>query len=298
MLEHLRRRSPSSNSLLEIISEVRSRWRVKLLIRGAVGMAGIAFVLFLLAAYGMEWARFSPASILAGRVILFVTLLGCVAWFLVRPLRRQVTDEQVALYLEEHEPSLQATLISAVEASRNGRPESAALVQKVVEQAIEKCQAADAARRVERLPLRRYASALGVVAAAALIAVFLGPAFIRNAANALFAFSPDVEAKVPYRITVTPGAKQVHKGADQLISATLAGFTADKVTVYSQRAPGAKWKTAPLAPKDKTSFEGMLFDVNAPLEYRVEADGVTRDVVVVHPAVGDQRPGSYRPITR
>ena len=34
------------------------------------------------------------------------------------PLRRKVTDEQVALYLEEHEPSLQATLLSAVEASQ------------------------------------------------------------------------------------------------------------------------------------------------------------------------------------
>jgi len=128
MLEHLRRRSPASNSLLAIISDVRSRWRIKLLMRGAVGMAGIAFAIFLVAAYGMEWARFSPASILAGRVILLVALIACALWFLVRPLRRQVSDEQVALYLEEHEPSLQATLLSAVEASQQGHPQSAALV--------------------------------------------------------------------------------------------------------------------------------------------------------------------------
>jgi hypothetical protein len=169
MLEHLRRRSPSSNSLVAIISEVRSRWRFKLLMRGAVGMAAIALVLFLLAASGMEWARFSPASILAGRVLLLVAFIACALWFLVRPLRRQVTDEQVALYLEEHEPSLQATLISAVEASRHGKPESAALVKKVVEQAIERCTAADAPRSVERLPVRRYATALAVVAVASFI---------------------------------------------------------------------------------------------------------------------------------
>src|SRR6186713_2355367 len=174
MLEHLRRRSPASNSLLAIISDVRSRWRIKLLMRGAVGMAGIAFAIFLVAAYGMEWARFSPASILAGRVILLVALIACALWFLVRPLRRQVSDEQVALYLEEHEPSLQATLISAVEASRDGNPQSAALVKRVVEQAIERCVAADAARRVERLPLRRYATALGVVAVAALLSGLVG----------------------------------------------------------------------------------------------------------------------------
>ena len=125
MLEHLRRRSPSSNTLLGIISEVRSRWRFKLLMRGVVCMAGIAFALFLLAASGLEWARFSPASVLAGRVGIVGVLAACAWWFLVRPLRRQVSDEQVAMYLEEHEPSLQETLISAVEASRQGRPESA-----------------------------------------------------------------------------------------------------------------------------------------------------------------------------
>ena len=53
-------------------------------------------------------------------------------------MERAVTDEQVALYLEEREPSLQASLISAVEASREGRAwQSSALVGKLVQQAIE-----------------------------------------------------------------------------------------------------------------------------------------------------------------
>jgi hypothetical protein len=275
MLEHLRRRTPSSNSLVAIISEVRSRWRFKLLMRGAVGMAGIAFLLFLLAASGMEWARFSPASILAGRVILLVALIACALWFLVRPLRRQVTDEQVAMYLEEHEPTLQATLISAVEASREGKAQSAALVKKVVEQAIERCTAADAPRKVEQLPLRRYATALGVVGVVAILAVWFGPSFVRSAGAALFALSgADVKAAVPYRITVAPGTKQIHKGADQVITATLSGFDAEDVVVHSQRAPNAKWETAPLVPKDKGAYEGMIFDVAAPLEYYIEANGV------------------------
>ena len=41
-------------------------------------------------------------------------------YFFVRPLMRQASDEQVALYLEEHEPSLQAAIISAVEAEHGG----------------------------------------------------------------------------------------------------------------------------------------------------------------------------------
>ena len=45
-----------------------------------------------------------------------------VFWFVVRPLRRRVTDDQVALYLEEHEPTLEATVLSAVEGLQVATP--------------------------------------------------------------------------------------------------------------------------------------------------------------------------------
>src|SRR3982751_390378 len=174
----------SPRTLLDIIQQARSRWRMKLALRGVVRVAAIAFVLLLVAAYGLNWARFTAPSILVARVAVLVTLVAAVGWFMRKPLRRKVTDEQVALYLEEHEPSLQATLLSAVEASQDGRAQSAALVQRVVEQAIEKCAQVDASRRVERLPLRRYAAALAAVTAIAIAVVTLGPAFIRNAMSA------------------------------------------------------------------------------------------------------------------
>src|SRR5688572_21459595 len=193
-------RQSSPGTLLDIIQQARSRWRMKLALRGVLRVVAIALALLLVAAYGLDWARFTATSILVARVGLFVALLAAVAWFLVLPLRRKVTDEQVALYLEEHEPSLQATLLSAVEASQSGNPQSAALVQRVVEQAIERCADIDAARRVERMPLRRNGMALAGVALVAIAVVTLGPAFIRNAVSALLLLQRDVEAAVPYRI--------------------------------------------------------------------------------------------------
>ena len=131
----------------------------------------MAVVLILAAAYGIERARSSPASVWAARGLLLAALAASGYWFLLRPLRRRVTDDQVALYLEEHEPSLQATLLSAVEASRTGHRESAALVQRVVEQAIEACSRTGASRRVEQAPLRRYGAGLAAVAVVALAVV-------------------------------------------------------------------------------------------------------------------------------
>src|SRR6187401_3843691 len=137
MLDFLRRASVPTD-LLGIIAEVRRRWRLKLALRGVVRALAILVAFFLIAAFLMQWDRFSPLSIVLARVALAVTLATSVYWFLVRPLRQRVSDEQVALYLEEHEPTLQATLLSAVEASRAGATvESETLVRKVVEQAIE-----------------------------------------------------------------------------------------------------------------------------------------------------------------
>ena len=47
MLEYLRRRSAPSSNLLDIIAEVRTRWRLKLRVRGAVWVAGIGLLLLL-----------------------------------------------------------------------------------------------------------------------------------------------------------------------------------------------------------------------------------------------------------
>src|SRR5687768_1679119 len=148
MLDYLRNRSTPPNDLLGIVAHVRNRYRLKVALRGAMYVVGIAFALFLVAAYGMETVKFTSTSIIASRVLLAVAFIAAVIWFLVRPLRRSCSDQQVALYLEEHEPALQATVLSAVEATRAGNgTQSEALVRKVVEQAIEACVRMDAARR-------------------------------------------------------------------------------------------------------------------------------------------------------
>ena len=189
MLDNAQPRSASSNPVLDIIGEVRNRWRLKLALRGVLRVGLVAVVLILAAAFGIEQARFSPASVWAARGLLLAALAASGYWFLFRPLRRQVSDDQVALYLEEHEPSLQATLLSAVEASRAGNPESAALVRRVVEQAVEACSRIGASRRVEQAPLRGYAASLAAVALLALVVVLTGPAFIRQALGAMFLVS-------------------------------------------------------------------------------------------------------------
>ena len=61
MLEHAPR-SAQPTELLEIIAEVRRRWRFKLALRGMVRVVIVAMLLILAATYGIEWARSRRAA--------------------------------------------------------------------------------------------------------------------------------------------------------------------------------------------------------------------------------------------
>ena len=167
------------SELVNIIHDVRTRWRLKLALRGAAIAAGCVAVALVGSAVTLQWMRFTPESILLFR-ILMATVVAVLAYFcIVRPLVRSVSDEQVALYLEEHEPSLEAAIISAVESERAGEhTPSPALVRKLVKNAVEKVRALEDGRRVERSPVRRYSGALGGVLAIAAAIFLLGPAYV------------------------------------------------------------------------------------------------------------------------
>ena len=100
--------------LLEVVRQVRRRWRLKLALRGAVGFLIAGIVAIVAIAYALEALKFTPAAIFWFRIATGLVLVAAGAWFFARPLSRKVTDEQVVLYLEEHEPSLDSTILSAM----------------------------------------------------------------------------------------------------------------------------------------------------------------------------------------
>ena len=273
MRKFLKPHDAEQSDLVEIIRDIRRRWRLKLAIRGVVLVAALIVVLVIAAAVGLESRRFSPGSILTFRILLSVAFAALVGLFFVRPLLRRVSDAQVALYLEEHEPSLQAEIISAIEASRMPGSQSSALARRLVESAVEKVRHIEHGRRVERAPIRRYSGAFAAIVIGAIALFTLGPAFLRHALSALVVVSRSVEAAVPYRIDVTPGHKTVPRGADQTITASLSGFDSDGAALMVRKSADAPFEPVPLI-RTENRYEGMLFDLAGSLDYYVEAAGV------------------------
>ena len=148
------------SELTSIIREIRKRWRLKLAMRGAAFVVAGFLLTLLLSAYALETLKFSPGSIIAFRVAMVMIFGALAGYFFVLPQWRRVNDEQVALYLEECEPTLETAILSALEAEKGSASHSPALARRLVEQAIERCSAIEHGRRLEAQPLRRYAVAI------------------------------------------------------------------------------------------------------------------------------------------
>src|SRR5438477_11154590 len=156
--------SQDRSELTGIVHAIRKRWRMKLAMRGAAFFVAGVVLALLMSAYGLERLKFSPGSIVAFRVAMIMITGVLAGYFFVLPQWRRVTDEQVALFLEECGPSLETAILSAIEAERQATnvhsSQSPALARRLVEQAIQRCAAIEHGRKLEAKPFKQYSTAL------------------------------------------------------------------------------------------------------------------------------------------
>jgi hypothetical protein len=266
-----------SEALARLLGRVRRRWRLRLLLRGLALVLGAGLVAFVASAFGVEWARFSPGAVTVFRWLAWGTVLGLGVWFVVRPMLRRVSDEQVALYLEEHEPSLEAAILGAVEARRSRTLGSAVaspeLLDRLVARAVERARAVDGGRRIDQSALQRASGALAGVTLAALLILLFGPAPLRTGLSALWP-TTDAASVNPYFITVLPGDVTVARGSDQFVQASLGGFTSEQVTLFTRRGADQPYQRFSMIPTADGSFESLLLDLDDATDYFVESDGI------------------------
>ncbi len=229
---------PTYGELMSVIRRVRARWRLKVALRGLVLLAAAGFAAFAMSVWGMDYFLYSERAVQIFRWLTYMALIALAVRLLVVPLVQQVSKQQVALYVEEHEPTLKASVLSAVELGpvQQGSPRdtervSPELQRRVLEEAIERCENSGFASRIERGSLRRFSVTLAGVAGAGMAAVLLSPAFLQHGAMLLFAPWRAAAADNPYQLRVGPGNVTVARGSDQLISAAVLGFDPDRVEV-------------------------------------------------------------------
>ena len=256
-----------------VVSYVRRRWRMARVLRGLAMAVAAVLVLLVLAALALETTKYAPSVVIASRVIVASAALGLIVWLVVVPMLPRPRDEQVALYVEEHEPTLEGALVSAVEVS-NTPTKSALIAEKVRAMALERSVAIGGGRRVDERGMRLAFASLGGAAAMLLLVLTLGPESMRYGMGALLTPWRDAEEVNPFRLDVEPGDATVARGASVVIAAEAVGFQPGSAEVWARTSDTAQWTRVPMTPDSNARFTARLLDVAAPTEYLIETNGL------------------------
>lgn len=261
----------ADQDLLRTISAVRGRWKLGLVLRGAVICVAAALALLALSALSFAQLGFTPQSILLLRWTVGIAATLIFACAVLLPALRTVSDERVALYIEEHEPALQAVLISAIASA--GDSENS-LARAMVHRAAVQCRTIDFGKRIERKRLLRHGLALASAVVVFAVVVGAGPSALRDSARALLTPAPAAEAAGVMSISVLPGSDTIARGADFAVTAELHAFAADEAFVVLRDKSG-EWRRWSMSPAQQAGkFEAVIFDIDAATDYYIEAKAV------------------------
>jgi len=280
--EHLKRR----------LGRVRRRWRLTAALRGLLLVLTEALGTFLVILLADLIYDFS------GRVLLVLWCLGggVVAVFLARhvlyPMFRPISDDQVALLLEERSETVEGAAITAVEVSR--RP------LKGLSDLIGGFLVSDAVRRIDGTPLRAVSNLRRlrkhVVIALVLLGAFVGTtvSFPRLAGRGggqrvLLPWARmEQEAEqarqqeraeqerlarlhAPIDFEVVPGDVRLLRGKSIRVTAKLSRTPAEPPQILCRPKSGGEWELLAMAemPQALRTFARDLTDINEDMEYLI-----------------------------
>ena len=223
-----------SQQLIGVVRGVRNRYRAKRALRGAAITIAASWAILALSAYAMNALHYGDAAVITIRIVSLLAIAAVAIVSIVLPLRPKFDDQRVAMYLEEHEHSLKASVLTAVEMQSSGTApspalRSPALIERLTRAAVERVHSVNDGRTIDAGELRTNGGILAAVVAAALVLTIFGPPVIRNGVRLVVAPWNRADATNPFGITVSPGNTTVAKGGDLMIDARLRGFTSDTV---------------------------------------------------------------------
>src|SRR5215208_859148 len=174
--------------LVGVVRGVRNRWRLKRVLRGASIVVAVGFVLLALSAFALDALRYGETAVVVFRVVAALLVAALAGYFVVLPLlpARAPKDDRVALYLEEHEPSLEGSVLTAIEVSaRRGERASSSILSPIlakhlVQNAIARARTVDDGRHVDERDIRFTGALLAGIVGAALLVTVLGPPTLRH----------------------------------------------------------------------------------------------------------------------
>jgi len=284
---------------------VRRAWKrtaalsgLAIVVLEAVGLLTVAFLID---------ALYAPLP--AVRVVLFAAVMAAAlvmaARHVAKPMLRAIPDEQIAMYVEEHNPSFEGALIAAAE-FRQGHwlsDQQAELVDAIIHEAAARAERIDLRTVLDFSRLRKYGVAAIVVVAAYVGAGVLFPRTVgKHAARVLKPWEATEEdrafvqrvrrERLPIAFALSQGDVSLLRGSPFELEVELSRESSHPVLLHFRAAaPGgkARWRTLPMKEIEKLNgFRAQLADVNEDMEYYVSTatvESLPHTITVYDPLV-------------
>ena len=227
-----------------------------------------------------------PAVRLVVFAVVLVVVFAMAARHMVRPMRRAIPDEQIALYVEEHNPSFEGALVAAAE-FRQGHwlsDQQAMLVDAIIHEAAQRAERIDLRTVLDLSRLRKYG-----IAAVALVVAYVGASVLfpgtvgKHAARVLKPWETTADDRafvdrirretLPITFALSQGDVSLLRGSPFELEVELSRESTHPVLLHFRAAaPGGKtrWRTLPMKEVEKLNgFQAQLADVNEDMEYYV-----------------------------
>src|SRR5689334_19307319 len=193
--------SSHEKSLKDLIAQVRSRIRARLILRGLAITVGVFAVSLLAAALVAGRFYYRPGVLLLLRLLPLVLTLAAALVFILRPLRARIPDRQIARLIEE-KCALSDRLSTVVECSENPGNASPAIVSRLIEDTAARCSHVRLDEVIDPRSAYLYGAASAVIMLVMIGSLFFGPSPLSSGMASLYSIG-DVVAANAKSITVT-----------------------------------------------------------------------------------------------
>ncbi|MFL6447614.1 MAG: hypothetical protein ACJ746_07975 [Bryobacteraceae bacterium] len=260
------------------LKRLEGRIRLYALSRGAAFVFTMALALTVFFVWISNRYAFAQGVVLPLRIALFLLLAAGISLLLVRPVLR-LTRRRVTDLIEQRAPEFQERLLTLTERNDASNPWDEVLA----EDALKVAELHTPETLTPTRPLLTFAGAGAIALAVLLWLIVAGPGYWGYGAGLLWTGHADAAKKPLYDITVQPGDKTIRRKADQIITATLQGFSADHVTLHAKYGSTAKWDQTPMqVQSDGDRYRFLFAGLSDTVEYYVQADKAQSKHFTIH----------------
>jgi len=258
-----------------LIKDIKKRWIFRTLKQG-IAITILTFIFFAVI-YILLSYRFgtSPLFQSIGIAVASIVLLVEIVQFIVRPLCQRLSNQKIALFIEEKVPELEDRINSAVEIGGLS-PQRAKniLIDKLIDDATRKVRTVQISTVIDRKKERILSySAYGLLLLFLLFIYTFRDDISTVTSKMEFNFKPPAEPKQEF-IHIIPGNIQIEKGESQQIMAELKKASYDDVLLHFKIGDDIWRKEIMQKGLDKPLYMYQFFSIQEPVNYYVELNEI------------------------